>query len=90
MSSYRLIYTLRFELTQKLEIRGERDLKEPEQSIKYEYVPLWALLPALKNRGAAERYLREGHRWLGRPLNEWEVAYFQDVMESRVSAWRNI
>ena len=45
------------------------------------HVPLWALLPALKNREAAERYLRDGHKWLGRQLNEREKAYLQDVIE---------
>jgi len=42
---------------------------------------LWALLPALKNREAAKRYLKNGHKWLGRPLNEREIAYLKDVIE---------
>jgi len=45
------------------------------------HVPLWALLPALKNREIAKRYLRDGHKWLGRPLNEKEKAYLKDVIE---------
>ncbi|MBW2674338.1 MAG: hypothetical protein JRD89_13170 [Deltaproteobacteria bacterium] len=29
----------------------------------------------------AKGYLRDGHRWLGRPLNEREKAYLRDVIE---------
>lgn len=45
------------------------------------HVPLWALLPALKNREIAKGYLRDGYKWLGRPLNEREKAYLRDVIE---------
>jgi len=44
------------------------------------HVPLWALLPALKNREIARGYLRDGHKWLGRPLTEREKAYLRDVI----------
>jgi len=56
----------------KLFIKNYRGIK---------YVPLWALLPALKNREVAKGYLRDGHKWLGRPLNEREKAYLRDVIE---------
>ncbi|MCD6444941.1 hypothetical protein J7L70_08100 [Candidatus Bathyarchaeota archaeon] len=53
------------------------------------HVPLWAVLPALKNREIAKGYLRDGHKWLGRPLNEREKAYLRDVIEQgdRVEKW---
>ena len=53
------------------------------------HVPLWALIPALKNREIAKKYLRDGHKWLGRPLTEREVAYLKDVIEQgdRVEKW---
>jgi len=44
------------------------------------HVPLWAVLPALKNREIAKGYLKNGHKWLGRPLNEKEKAYLLDVI----------
>jgi len=54
-----------------------------------DHVPLWAVLPALKNREIAKGYLRDGHKWLGRPLNEREKAYLRDVIEQgdRVEKW---
>jgi len=53
------------------------------------HVPLWAVLPALKNREIAKNYLENGHKWLGRPLNEREKAYLKDVIEQgdRVEKW---
>ncbi len=53
------------------------------------HIPLWALLPALKNREIARGYLRDGHKWLGRPLNEKEIAYLRDVIEQgdRAEEW---
>jgi hypothetical protein len=44
------------------------------------YVPLWALIPALKNREAAMRYMANAEGILGRPLNEGERAYLEDVV----------
>jgi hypothetical protein len=44
------------------------------------YVPLWALLPAIRNREAALRYMANAERILGRPLNEVERAYLEDVV----------
>jgi hypothetical protein len=56
--------------------------------LKGKYVPLWALLPALKSREAAERYLANAEEFLGRPLNTGEKAYLEDVIEqgNRVEA----
>jgi len=42
-----------------------------------------ALLPALKNREIAKRYIRDGHKWLGRPPNGRGKAYLRDVIEQR-------
>jgi hypothetical protein len=44
------------------------------------YIPLWLLLPAIKNREAALRYMANAERILGRPLNECERAYLEDVV----------
>jgi hypothetical protein len=44
------------------------------------YVPLWALIPALKNREAAMRYMANAEKILGRPLNEHERAYLEHVI----------
>jgi hypothetical protein len=46
----------------------------------WKYVPLWALLPALKNRDTAKRYIANAEKELGRPLNEKERAYLEDVI----------
>jgi len=64
-------------------------MEEDKKPIKYVYVPLWALLPAIKSGEAAEGYLRDGHKWLGRPLNEKEKAYLLDAIEQgkRVKEW---
>jgi len=53
------------------------------------YVPLWALLPALKNREIAKRYLKNAEKILGRALTERERAYLIDVIEqgNRVEEW---
>jgi hypothetical protein len=59
----------------------------------WQYVPLWALLPALANRETAKRYLKEGHKWLGRELTPQERAYLEDVIrqgnhvEQRLREW---
>jgi len=45
------------------------------------HVPLWAVLPALKNREIAKNYLENGHKWLGRPLTKGEITYLKDVIE---------
>lgn len=49
--------------------------------VKARYVPLWALIPALKNREIAKRYLDNAEKILGRPLNSREMAYLHDVVE---------
>jgi len=56
---------------------------------KYKYVPLWALLPALKSRDAAKGYLANAEKFLGRPLTEKEKAYLEDAVRQgdRVEAW---
>jgi len=46
----------------------------------WKYVPLWALLPALKNRDTAKRYMANAEKELGRPLNDRERAYLEDVI----------
>jgi len=47
------------------------------------------LLPALKNREIAKGYLKDGYKWLGRPLTEKEIVYLKDVIEQgdRVERW---
>jgi len=44
------------------------------------YVSLWALVPALKNRDTAKRYLANAEKILGRPLEAGERAYLEDVI----------
>ncbi|RLE47950.1 MAG: hypothetical protein DRJ31_08105 [Candidatus Methanomethylicota archaeon] len=53
------------------------------------HVPIWALLPALKNREIAKRYLKNAEKILGRALTERERAYLIDVIEqgNRVEEW---
>jgi len=46
----------------------------------WKYVPLWALLPALKNRDNRKRYIANAEKELGRPLNDRERAYLEDVI----------
>jgi hypothetical protein len=55
----------------------------------WRYVPLWALLPALKNRETAIRYMANAERELGRPLTDGERTYLEDVIEqgNRVKEW---
>jgi hypothetical protein len=57
--------------------------------VKARYVPLWALIPALKSREIAKRYLANAEKILGRPLNSREKAYLHDVVEqgNRVEAF---
>jgi hypothetical protein len=49
--------------------------------VKAKNVPLWALIPALKSREIAKRYLANAEKILGRPLNSRERAYLHDVVE---------
>jgi hypothetical protein len=49
--------------------------------VKARYLPLWALIPALKNREIAKRYLANAEKILGRPLNSREMAYLLNVVE---------
>ena len=44
------------------------------------FVSLWALVPALKNRDTAKRYLANAEKILGRPLEAGERAYLEDVI----------
>jgi hypothetical protein len=48
--------------------------------VEAKHVPLWMLLPALKNREVAKRYLANADRILGRSLDEREKAYLEDVI----------
>jgi hypothetical protein len=49
--------------------------------VKAKNIPLWALIPALKSREIAKRYLANAEKILGRPLNSRERAYLLNVVE---------